>query len=69
MKKTTKRLLLSRETVHTLGAVAGGDVLPALNTLDFVPRTTLCHTNFCTSNCVQTLNCPLITLGCPITTF
>lgn len=66
MKKTLKKLALSRETLSTLGAASGGDALPPLNTIDLLPRTEICRTRFC-DTLVQTLNCPLLTAGCPIT--
>ena len=67
MKKEPKKLALSRETLSNLDAATGGDVAPSINTIELFPRTDLCRTRFC-DTVIQTVNCPLLTIGCPITT-
>lgn len=68
MKKSPKKLALSRETLTTLGAVQGGD-LPALQTIDLLPRSLVCQSRFCDTTVIQTVVCTVLTSDCPITTF
>ena len=68
MKKAPKKLALSRETLSKLSAATGGDVFPSLNTIDLLPQTELCRTRFC-GTLIETVYCPLVTIGCPLTTF
>jgi hypothetical protein len=68
MKKNLRKLVLSRETLHTLEAPAmgiarGGDVQPAINTVDLLPRSYLCQSRFCSGNCYATVACPVLTNG------
>jgi hypothetical protein len=77
MKKNLRKLVLCRETLHTLEAPAMGlarggvVVLPALNTDDLIPRSLLCQTHFCSGNCYVTVACqPVTAAGCdPTFTF
>jgi hypothetical protein len=71
MIKQVRKLALSRETLRTmdapgLGAAHGGvgQVQPALDTDDLLPRTQLCNTRFCNSGqCFVTAACPVFSHG------